>query len=242
MYKNRTFECLKATIEHLWNEKPIQGERVAILVCPPLSKKRFEKENRDACFISQQFTQEKEFVKNFTKTIKSDSDWKTYQDEIALYALKHLLEIEENSSATVIPDVKYRHFKKALRSGCFDVIFIIAHHIIPKKKSKDKEGVILTGKIEFADGGIPLEQIQKFLAQLYSDNKISLIFTICKTNKFQQMSYGLPSIGSIATAFWDIDFVDGIEFVKCWSRFLNGKQTLSQAYYLAIDEFLKDLT
>lgn len=226
---------IQTTIDHLCNEKPIKAERAAVLVCPPLTKERFEKEKKEPHFIAKQFGRKREFIKRLNL-----SRWEIYERQIVLHAFKQLLEIENQYSAVVMPDLKFKHFKKVIRSQYFDVIFLVAHHIIHEDEIPgNNNGTILAGEIEFADGGVPLEKIHKFLSHLETGNRMSLTFIVCETNELQNVSYNLPAINSVAAAFWKMDFLDGIEFIKYWIRFLNGKNTLSQAYRLAVDALLK---
>ena len=226
---------LATTISNLHNEKPIESKRVGVLLCIPLTRERYEKETRKPNFLIKLFAREKEFAHEQLEVW----NWQQYEEGTVLPVFKNLLDIRENSSASVIPDVTFGDFKKIFRTRAFDVLFLVAHHIIPESQTKI-DSYNLNSKIEFANGGYSLAEIHDFLASLDGDHKISLIYMICESEDLKEVSYNKSNVvKSVASAFWKIPLVEGIAFVKCWIEFLSGENTLSEAYDLAIELYIR---
>lgn len=232
-------ERLKTTLSHLEHERPIDSGRVAVLMTLALSQKRFENEKRPPGMIRKLFGKKKEFVRLQVPFV---STWEGYEQLLVLWTLKHLIDIEESSFAGVFVDVTFKVFKRILQSQDYDVIFLFAHHIIPVSGNLPKPNNS-AGAIEFADGGVSLERVNEFLASLHLSNKVSLIHMICKSQKLEEWGYGsLPSLMSVATAFWELPVLDSLAFVKVWIKNLNGQNSLSKAYDLAVWEIISQIS
>lgn len=215
---------LNLTISNLHNEQMVKSERAAVLLCVPLTRKRFEKKTREPGLLKTIVAGKRNME---TDQLRFLPGWEQYEAETVLPVLNELLKIRENTSASVIPDVTVRDFKKAVTSGAFDVIILVARH--------------LCKKIEFADRHHSPEEIYRFLSRLDSGQKISMIYMICESEEIEEATYNkITVVKSVASAFWEIPLVEGIAFVRHWFGWFNGKNTLSIAYDLALESYLEE--
>jgi tellurite resistance-related uncharacterized protein len=239
MCDENQFSRLAKTVEQLHNEQPVKRERVAVLLCPPLTKRRFEKESKPEGFWEKHFGKKKEFARI---QMQGYLNWEDYRDTDLQDILTLLQEINEEYQVAVIPDAKFKHFKNAILCQAFDVIFLFAHHIEPKTGDNNGKpcGRDSIEQIEFAEGGVPMEKIRKFFLELDPGFKISIVYFTCTNQVLAAHNYCMPGVGSVASVSWGIELKPGIEFAYYWIRNLDGKLTLSEAYERAIEQLYEE--
>jgi hypothetical protein len=151
-----------------------------------------------------------------------------YEKNVSLYALSELLEIEENTLVQVVLNANYTDFKDIVKSKQYVLLFLVAHHI---HLQTDKNYV------EFADGGIPFSKVSKFLKK-NQPKDLSIMLFVCKAEHFSEKLYeetDLPR--SIATAYWNVPFVESLRFIKTWIYSIHNNP-ISESYETAINNFL----
>ena len=239
MCDDNQFSRTAKTVEQLHNEKPVKRERVAVLLCPPLTKRRFKKESKPEGFWEKHFGKKKELARIL---IQRYLNWEDFRDTDLQNILTLLQEINDNHRVVVIPDAKFKHFKKAILCQAFDVIFLFAHHIKPKTGDNNGKPCRRDSieQIEFAEGGIPVEKINKFFLTLDPGFKVSIPYFICSGDALASHSYRMPGIGSVASVSWAVDLKHGIVFAYYWTRNMDGKLTLSEAYERAIGQMYEE--
>jgi hypothetical protein len=183
--------------------------------------------------------------KEFAWIQSNRQEWIDYEKNIVQPVTESLYCIRNQSSAYIVYDATFRNLKKALTSRKFDVVFILAHHI--KNNKKDEPPIKdhppdTNSQIEFADGGYAHEEIYDLLDSLDRDQNVSLLFFVCESEDLQELFYGkLDTVKSVASAYWKMPMVEGIQFIKTWIFFMDGGNTLSQAYDFAIEEHINQL-
>ena len=214
------------TIFNLEYAQRVSGSETAVLVCPPLTQARFEKDRQNGSSLNI-FGKKKEFVK---KNLAFLPNWETYNEKVALPALVHLSDIKQKCYGQVGFDVTFSDFKKIYLNANWKVLFLVAHHINGKHKKKRY--------IEFSDGGCPIDVFSKFIRKNSNPKSPSLILLICKSNLIgDRLRTDSPLLQSIGAAYGFYPFVKGIQFLSCWIQQMDGTCTLGDTYRRAIAEF-----
>jgi len=207
------------------NETPVSPERILVLNTLPLTSDRFDA-GRSRTFFS--------FLKyrnDFLRTqFPAGISWDIYKSQVVHPILAELLHIKEGSRAAIDYDVSFSDFRKALLSGQFDVIFLVAHHIYEKDS------------IEFADREVSLPVILEFLEKKLSGSSMSLHFIVCNSLAFTQLkSKESTYSGTLSFGFWEFPVLESYRFIRHWVLSLDGKRSLSEAYALAIDDYKQSI-
>lgn len=218
---------LQRTILHLEMEEVIQPTQIIVLVCPPLTEKRFNKESKRKNFIQKLITRPKEFT---SLQLRFLQNWQQYKERIANKIIPYLHKIETELHMSVVVDANYKDFKTVIKSKEYQIIFLIAHQM---------DG----GLIEFADGGIKINKLSNFLTSIESEKPISLLFFICEFEDIEKTAYGkIEGIQSIASNSFKMPLTYSVEFIYYWTFYLKGGNKLSEAYHLAINSFINKYT
>ena len=217
---------LSRTLEHLRRAVPIPSHRVAVLFCPALTEKRFNKEQKKISPVSRFLgSRYRDFIAKQAVLF----DWPDYCARIALPVSLQLKEIEHRTKAVVMVDATFQIFKQAILSGNFDVLFIVTHH--PDMGE--------TLHFEFANGAYSLDEVAALFQKKNPDKRISTIFFTCQSRQVESGLYGqVPGLESVAYADWNMPLGDGLNFLRLWIEFLDGKTTLADAWHKASREVI----
>ena len=205
---------------------PIATSKVVVLVCPPLTKKKFNRDRLRGRF-SFFFLKKKEFIQ---EQLNYFPTWRDYEEHVVLKVVKYLFRIKNVHHADVFYDISFSKFKKIVELRKYDVVFLVAHHI----ESETRE----LGLIEFADGGISIDEFSDVIKKNFSG--ISLVLFVCKMGMFKhQIHSELETIATVVASYWRMELLKGVEFLEIWISFFDGKTILFDAYSKAIRKFTK---
>ena len=226
---------LERIIDKLDNLEPTNKKEIVILVCPALSKKRFLKEGKKT-IIKRRFSSKYDFIplqiQNFeiAKDYKNINEiWEDYYEEVVIPTLTYILSIMKNN-VDIFRDVTFSQFQSILNEGKYKTIFLVTHHI-----EKD-------ASIEFADGKHKNSKVEQAIIEGFQKQPASFFPYVCNIGEAQnRIAVELfDKIESFASAFWYVPFTKSLCFIATWISFLDNKNTLLDAYQLAIAKVLKD--
>lgn len=218
------------SIRNIEKLKPVKRSQVNVLVCPPLTKRRFKIDRQRAkLWLFDYLRRRKEFIK---LNLNLYSTWEIYEDKIALPVLMQLLDVKENLKANVFIDVTFRDFKRLYLKSNNEIFFLVAHHI-SRKGNKN-------GLIEFADGGHSIVEFKEFLEQTTEVDSPSLILLICNIGEITETLHEkIVELESFGAAYGMYPFIKGIQFLNWWVKYLDGVNDLMEGYEKAIEQFIR---
>ena len=225
-------ESFNSTFQNILNQEKIHNKEVALMIAPPLSKDRFDKEKRFPSLKDRL----KGIIRDFIPAIlPAINNWDQYLNIVVAPILIDLQKLRLKTESNIVADVTYQDFKKIFSSNKYKVVFLVAHHI-PARKNKRKEKN--NGWIEFANGGIPNEIVFEDLKNHQANSKISMIFMVCNLQKLTKLHFReIHSFHSVSAASWELPFKTSMKFAAEWILQMNGEQSLAEAYDQAIIDF-----
>lgn len=218
------------------------GDQVAILISPPLTEDRARCDLREPNWIQKLWKLPKEFAKLQFKRLSS---WERYEKEIALPVAKHLKELYElTEHPYIIPDATFCDFRKVLSNDKFQLVFLIAHHMMKVSQAKTVEDrQNLDGAIEFADGGRNMESILACIKSACRRRPVNLVYVVCYSDDLRSNCYMLsPKVKAIGGFPSLAHFVTGVEFAKEWIMKCDGIRRISEAHDAAMRVMLSKLS
>ena len=118
---------LETTLLRLRQQQPFSSNDVVVLVTPALSQKRYNREmSWGKSAISQLW--QKRGLYDFVVRQRKET-WAEYEDKVVLRTFLHLVDIEKQTSACVIPDITFSEFCAIILRGRYKAVFLVAHHI-----------------------------------------------------------------------------------------------------------------
>lgn len=217
---------LKDWTSKLQSEQPILPQKVVLLNTIPLFEARYQADLRPPSWLSMLAKakgKQKDFVQS---SLYLYGNWEEYNIEIATPVLSELVKIRDNSLATIDLEVSWRQFQKAVLSDVFEAFFLFAHHF--------------DNKIEFADGGIKISEVQSFLTKTRTKGQRHFVFMVCRADAFEKSKIEFPaSFSSTATASWNIPVIEAYVFSRLWIQSMDETRSFPNAYSEAIGQYLK---
>lgn len=211
-----------------------RADQVALLISPPLTKDRAMRDLREPNWIQKFWMRPKEFAK---LQFKRMSSWEQYEETIAIPVVSHLKDLRELAQRpSIIPDAAFRDFRSVLNNDDFQLVFLIAHHMMkfPPKNTAENDHD-LKGAIEFADGGRDMQSVAACVQSACRRRQLCLVFVVCYSDELRADCYMLtPNVKAIGGFPSLAHFVTGVAFAKQWIMQCDGTTKLLEAYNRAM--------
>ncbi len=227
--KEAMTQDIQKTFLHLQSEAILHSDKVLLCLTIPLTKERFILEKGGISWWGRLFGISKDFARSFSKSYYEPywhgDNGKGYNNRVVMPILKYLLHIREHTQATILYDCTFKQFNGLMKDNNYDWVILVAHHF--------------GSKIEFADGGIEINQLVGSLGNTINKTRKSLYLMVCESEGAFQDLRDKIDIGAMGYSSYEIPVLQGLEFLKYWLGELDGTNTLAEAYHAAILKYIK---
>jgi hypothetical protein len=215
MSKNRESELLGA-LERISGAAPLDPARIAVLICPPVSRIRISAAAGLPAWMGRRFGFESDYLRNYTER---HGDARQYWEEVGKPVLQTVALIRGTRARTIL-NARFRDLESVVADEPL-VVFLVAHHIEE------------TGEIEFSGSRRHWLDVQTVVARSSSGERSCFLLDICNSAKWrEELRRAFPNLKP-AGGVSQMNLPESLRMIALFLAKSDGRRSFEDAWALA---------